>query len=161
MKTYEKYRGGKLFVEADLAERSLYSNHFKLIGGRWNSKATGGRMGWLVSEDKMDELSSLLEQLKENQSEIETLKETRNDKIKTMKTNKKSRKNQHKYHRAVSDDDDDLTDEELEVVQYCRSYQNQKIKTPVGSDEEESVFADSRPSNQPKQKQAQPVEDTA
>lgn len=139
MKSYEKYRGGKLFVEANLAERSLYSNHFKLIGGRWNSKATGGRMGWLVGEDKMDELSALLNELKSNQEEIIQLKENRETKMKSMKSNKKSRKNQHKYHRAVSDDDDDLDDDEIEVIEYCRSYQS-PVKTPVGSDEEESIY---------------------
>jgi hypothetical protein len=140
MKSYEKYRGGKLFVEADLTERSLYSSHFKLIGARWNSKASGGRMGWLVSEDKMDELVALLDELKSNQEQIVQLKETRGVKIKTMKSNPKSRKNQHKYHRAVSDDDDDLNEDELEVVNYCRSYQKQEITTPVGSDEEENVY---------------------
>lgn len=88
---YKTYNNKLLIIYGD---KTLYNDTFENIDAHWKTNvAKGFREGWLVSKSKEASVKKLVESINK---EI---------KLKEAIGHAKSRKNQHKYHRALSESD--------------------------------------------------------
>jgi hypothetical protein len=72
----------------------------KNLGGRWNPRLLEGGAGWTFPRSREVELKNLIETLKQDKQ------------LSEMKNHAKSRRGQHKYHRAISEDESESDVEE-------------------------------------------------
>lgn len=86
--TYEPYNKNSLIVHG--ADKLEHRTVFRSIDGRWNSRLRQGP-AWLIPRHEEKRLIQVINQLNKQHELVE------------MKSNAKSRKEQHKYHRAVSE----------------------------------------------------------
>jgi len=85
--SYEPYSKKSLAVRGD---RQKFGDIIKKLGGRWNPRMKGGA-GWNIDISREPEIKKLVESM--------TLKDAA--------SHKKSRTSQHKYHREISESEDE------------------------------------------------------
>ena len=91
---YREFNNHNLIVFCEI--RNKYEEFFETIGGKWFSgNDEEKKTGFINPKENKRHLLKILEMIK-------------------IRENAKSRKNQNKYHRAVSDSEDDSDDEESE-----------------------------------------------
>ena len=129
--TYEPYNKNSLIVHG--ADKLKHRSVFRSIDGRWNSRLRQGP-AWLIPRAEENSLIQVINQLNKQHELVE------------MKTHAKSRKEQHKYHRAISESEyssdgsnhsgnhqDDLTGiSRTDMDKYCRKFKKtpDTFKTP-------------------------------
>ncbi len=123
--SYEPYNDKYFIVRIDGgSNKHPYHKVFAAMGGRWNSRAKGGN-GWLIPKNNEIQLKKFLESVQKQ------------DELDSIQQHVKSRKAQHKYHRSVSDSEDETTP----LIDYCKSY-TQETSIQSNEDEEESEGSD-------------------
>ena len=138
--TYEPYNNKSLVVHG--GDKLTHSKAFRQINGRWNSRLIQGTgPAWLIPRANETQLVEVLAKI------------NREDELNHMKTTAKSRKEQHKYHRAVSESEyssdesqhsSNLSTREIqpqdEVTKYYRNFK----KTPDSFKTPEYVYEQQR-----------------
>ena len=94
---YEDYNKRSFAVRGD---RKKYTKLLKDVNARWNPRIKDGE-GWLVPKENLENLKKIINSVNGSSNGPRTESPTKSDK------SVKSRKNQHKYHREVSDSDSD------------------------------------------------------
>lgn len=145
--TYEPYNKKSLVVHG--GDKLLHSKAFRQINGRWNSRLIQGTgPAWLIPRTYEKQLVDLLAKL------------NREEELNHMTTTAKSRKEQHKYHRAVSESEyssdesqqsvpqstDQITAED-KVQKYYRNFKKtpESFKTPEYVYEQQRYMSEETP----------------
>ena len=117
--TYELYpfRDNTIVVFGD---RDKFGKIMKSLGARWNSRLKGDKkQGWTIPTLREQELIKICETFK------------REEQMKNMEKNKKSRKEQKKYHRAISSDEEQSPELQKTAVEtYKKFSQPAKFRSP-------------------------------
>ena len=99
-----------------LCEKDKHSQFIQEVNGKWNSKLDG----YVISKKHENKIQYYINSLKPRS-------ERRSFTINNMKINIKSRKSQKKYHRAISESEDNSEDE--------KSYKSSKYSSSDSEDE--------------------------
>jgi hypothetical protein len=105
---YKVYNRTSLYVTGD---REKYAEVIKKLGGRWNNKLKPNP-GWTVPIAKEEELKNLINGLASGAPQTTPVpssgtRDAKDEEIERIQQHAKSRKAQHKYHRAVSESEDE------------------------------------------------------
>jgi hypothetical protein len=142
--TYENYSDSSFVVrvknEQGIEEGGkdhMYHKIFVSMGGRWYSNLRIGGGGWTVPKASETRLKKFIESLKTTNTNTNT-NTVDNSPFKHIQDHSKSRKEQHKYHRAVSDseEDEDIKSAPPKVVEYCKKFaEDPGMESQASSDE--------------------------
>jgi hypothetical protein len=98
-----------------------HSAEINRMGGKWNNKLKGKQQGWVFPNSSAEQVKAFLHKLSTDTKLVE------------IKTHVKSRREQHKYHRAISDDEDEGEDDEKEGVEVgVETERDPKVKDAIG-----------------------------
>lgn len=126
---YKVYNRTSLYVTGD---REKYAEVIKKLGGRWNNKLKPSP-GWTVPLAKEEELKRLISGLDPNTVVAVSVpvKDKKDEEIEKIQQHAKSRKAQHKYHRAVSEsEDEESSEKERGPISDSSSEDERKIAKP-------------------------------
>jgi len=102
--TYREYNKNSFVV---LGDREKYGYLMKTLGARWYSKLKTSDPAWLVPQAREVELKKLIDRIEKENLGFKNLDDEKDTELESIKDTMKSRKSQNKYHRAVSNEEEE------------------------------------------------------
>jgi hypothetical protein len=112
-----------ILLDDNLPGRNIYSTDMLALGGQWNHRLKGKRRGWIFPKALKDQVLAHLDTF------------SKKDQLVGIETHMKSRHEQDKYHRAVSDSEEE--EEVKNMVSYCEQFSRPPPQADEGTKDDD------------------------